>query len=161
MDFEAKIYLERAESKVLLAKVTYEMSVNPTIKEALHLEQEATFFNDVISAAYYGIFYAAKAYLMGNGIKTSPPEEHRKTYEQLKWSVASGKIGRELGEIYEAETEKAEILLRIFFSEKRKRGIFTYHMKSEANIPAAEESLRNARKFVSMMKAVIEQKDRK
>ena len=73
MDFEAKIYLERAESKVLLAKVTYEMSVNPTIKEALHLEQEATFFNDVISAAYYGIFYAAKAYLLGNGIKTSPP----------------------------------------------------------------------------------------
>lgn len=161
MDSEAKIYLERADNKVLLAKVTYDMSTNARIKESLHLEKEATFFNDVISGAYYGIFYSAKAYLIENGIKTSPQQEHRKTYEKFRGRVALGNIDSELGEIYGTEAEKAEILLKIFFSEKRKRGIFTYHMKSEANIPAAEESLRNARKFVSMMRLILEQKDSK
>jgi len=46
-------------------------------------------------------------------------------------------------------------LLGIFKREKKKRGRFTYNLKSEANIPYAKESIENARKFVANVKALI------
>ena len=62
---------------------------------------------------------------------------------------------KELLRIYEAEIIKADFLLKIFQSEKKKRGTFTYQMKSEANLPFAQESIENARKFISNIKAII------
>jgi hypothetical protein len=47
------------------------------------------------------------------------------------------------------------VLLKIFIDEKRKRGIFTYNIKSDANIPVAKESLENSKKFISMIKLVL------
>jgi len=69
--------------------------------------------------------------------------------------VYSNKLRDQLLEIYEKETEKAEVLLKIFFSEKRKRGIFTYNVKSEANIPSAMESIENAKTFISSINEII------
>src|SRR3989344_3732265 len=156
MDSEIKIYIERANNELLLAKVNFNISIEIKLKDILSIPREKTFFNDVISQAYYSIFYAAKAYLLSNGIKTKPPEEHKKTYKSFKKFVQSGKIDKELLEIYETESEKAEILLKILFEEKRKRGIFTYNVKSEANIPSANESIDNAIKFVSVIISLIE-----
>jgi uncharacterized protein (UPF0332 family) len=110
----------------------------------------------VISHAYYSIFFASKSYLLTKKIETKPPEEHKKTYEEFKKIVNSGDIDKQLLDIYETETLKAETLLNIFFTEKRKRGIFTYNIKSEANLPYAKESIENARKFISMIKLLIE-----
>ena len=70
--------------------------------------------------------------------------------------VNSGKLKEELLEIYEKETEKAEVLLEILFTEKRKRGKFTYNMRSEANIPYANESIKNAKEFISTIKTILE-----
>ncbi len=159
MDSEVKLYLERAENELLLAKTNFDISIKYQLKEILGIPKEKTFFNDVISQAYYSIFYSAKAYLLKRNIKTKPPEEHKKTYEEFKRFVDSGKINKQLLEIYDAETEKAEVLLKIFFSEKRKRGIFTYNVKSEANIPSAQESTNNARTFVSLIKSLVEKEN--
>ncbi|HJX50746.1 MAG TPA: hypothetical protein VJ438_04755 [Candidatus Nanoarchaeia archaeon] len=65
-------------------------------------------------------------------------------------------MDKELLEIYESELSKAEALLNIFLLEKSKRGRFTYNLKSEANLPYAQESIENARKFVSSLKKILE-----
>ncbi len=156
MDSEVKLYLERAENKIILAKTNFEISSSNELKNTLKISIDRTFFADVISESYYAIFYSAKAYLLSKGIRTKPPEEHKKTYEEFKKFVESGEIDRELLEIYESETEKAEVLLKIFKTEKGKRGRFTYNVNSSANIPYAKESIENGIKFASSIKYVLE-----
>lgn len=156
MDSEAKIYIDRAENEIILSENDMKISLEDETKKVLGIPAEKTFFNSVIGHAYYAIFYAAKAYLHGFGIKTGPPEEHKKTYEEFKKIVDSGKIDKQLLEIYEAESMKAEVLLDILLREKRKRGLFTYNVKSEANIPYAKESIDNSIKFVSIIKLLLE-----
>lgn len=151
----AELFIERADNELLLAKMNFDISKEEKLKEILNIPKEKTFFNNVISQAYYSIFYAAKAYLETKNIHTSPPEEHKKTYEEFKKIIDLGELKMELFEIYEKETIKAETLLEIFFSEKRKRGLFTYSIKSEANIPVAQESIENAKKFISPIKSII------
>jgi uncharacterized protein (UPF0332 family) len=135
MDLKVKGYLGRAENELILAKANFELSTKKEIKHMLRIPFEKTFFNDVISEAYYSIFYSAKAYLLSQGIETQSPEEHKRTYEEFKKLVESKKLDKQLREIYELESEKAETLLKIFFSEKRNRGRFTYNLNSNANLP--------------------------
>ncbi len=155
MDSEVKLYLIRAEDEFLLAKKVMQISVDTKIKETLGIQKGKTFFYSVITHAYYSIFYCAKAYLFSKRIKTEAPEEHKKTYDEFSKFVNSGILDKELLMIYESEMAKADSLLKIFKLEKKKRGIFTYNIKSEANIPYAEESIENARRFISMIMAVI------
>ena len=122
----------------------------------MNIPLERTFFNDVISESYYAIFYSAKAFLLFLGIKTEAPEEHKKTYEKFKKIVESKKLDKQLAEIYEEESNKAETLLRIFFDEKRNRGRFTYNVNANANKPFAEQSIKNAIFFASAIKHLIE-----
>lgn len=156
MDSEVRLYLQRAEDEFLLAEKDMDISIDSKLKDILNISRDKTFFNSVITHSYYSIFYSAKAYLLSLGIITKPPEEHKKTYEGFKRLVKSGKLDRQLLQIYEYESEKAEVLLNIFYLEKKKRGIFTYHLKSEANIPSAKESISNARKFVANIKNILE-----
>jgi len=155
VDSKVKLYLERGESKLLLSKVNFDISTNQKFKEMLGVPKEKTFYNDVISEAYFAIFYAAKAFLCSRNLETSGPEEHKKTYEEFKRLVDSGIIDAKLWKIYQEEATKAETLLKIFFEEKRKRGIFTYNVQSEANIPFAKESIENAKTFISLIKAML------
>jgi len=155
MDSEINLYLLRAEDEFLLSQKDLQTSIDEKTKEFLGIPKEKTFFYSVISHAYYSIFYAAKAYLLTKGIKTSQPSEHKKTYRWFKKLVKEGILDEALLKIYETEIIKADFLLKIFQSEKKKRGTFTYQMKSEANLPFAEESIENARKFISSIKAVI------
>ena len=156
MDSEVKLYLRRAEDEFLLSENDMKISLDIRLKEILGIPKEKTFFNSVITHAYYSIFYCAKAYLLSKGIKTKPPEEHKKTYLEFAGFADKGILDKELLKIYEDEMTKAEVLLDIFLLEKRKRGLFTYNIKSEANIPYARESIGNAKKFVSMIKLIIE-----
>jgi uncharacterized protein (UPF0332 family) len=155
MDSEVNLYLIRAEDEFMLSRKDLQISTEDKTKEFLGIPKEKTFFYSVISHAYYSIFYCTKAYLLTKGIKTSPPKEHQKVYKELKKIVKEGILDRELLKIYETEIIKANSLLSIFKSEKKKRGIFTYQMKSEANLPFADESIRNARKFISSIQAII------
>jgi len=156
MDSMVNLYLQRAENEIILAKTNFDISVDNKLKDFLKIPKEKTFFNDVISQCYYSIFYSAKAYLLSRRIKTEPPEEHRKTYEEFKELINSGQLDKHLMDIYEKETEKAEVLLNIFHIEKGKRGKFTYNVNANANIPHAEESIRNAKKFASIIKHLLE-----
>lgn len=161
MDLKVKSYLERAENELILSKANFELSTNPSVKPLLKVPLDKTFFNNVISQSYYAIFYSAKAYLLSKSIITGIPNEHQKTYFEFKKLVDNGKLDRQLLDIYASESEKAEVLLNIFHWEKGKRGRFTYNVNANANIPFAEESLRNSRKFVSIIRAIIETEDNK
>lgn len=155
MDSEVNLYLIRAEDEFLLAKNDMKASIDLKVKEILGLQKEKTFFHSVIAHAYYSIFNCAKAYLASKGIKTEAPEEHKKTFNEFAKFVNNGILDKELLTIYENEMEKADSLLKIFKIEKKKRGIFTYNVKSEANVPYAKESIENAEKFVSMIKSIL------
>jgi len=157
MDSEASLYLLRAEDEFLLAQKDLQLSTDIKTKEFLGIPLEKTFFYSVISHAYYSIFYTAKSYLLIKGIKTKIPNEHKKTYKSFKKFVRKGILDKELLEIYDTEIIKADYLLKIFKSEKAKRGTFTYQMKSESNLPFAEESIENARKFISSIKKIASQ----
>ncbi|MDP2924759.1 MAG: hypothetical protein Q8N99_00135 [Nanoarchaeota archaeon] len=153
---EVNLYLDRAEDEILLSQKDLDCSINKETKDILGIPSEKTFYFSVISHAYYSIFYAAKAYLFLKGMKTEAPDEHQKTYEKFKTFVERGILDNELLKIYENEISKAESLLNIFFLEKGKRGRFTYNIKSEANLPYANESIENAKRFVSVIKAILE-----
>ncbi|MEK6903503.1 MAG: hypothetical protein AABW64_02555 [Nanoarchaeota archaeon] len=90
------------------------------------------------------------------GIKTEVPNEHKKTYEHFKKIVESKRLDKQLAEIYEEESNKAETLLKIFFDEKRNRGRFMYNINANANKPFAEQSIKNAKFFTSTIKYLIE-----
>ena len=120
MDSEVELYFIRAEDEFLLAQKDMQISTDNKIKEFLGIPAEKTFFYSVISHAYYSIFYSAKAYLLSKGIKTEAPEEHKKTYKEFAKFVIKGVLDKELLMIYESEIVKADYLLKIFKSEKKK-----------------------------------------
>ena len=144
MDSEVELYLNRAEDEFLLAEKDMQLSTDIKLKEQLGIKQEKTFFHSVITHAYYAIFHSARAYLLSKVIKISPQKEHQKTFNAFKKFVKTGELDKELLRLYETEITKADSLLSIFKKEKKKRGRFTYNIKSEANIPYANESIQIA-----------------
>jgi len=152
---ETELYMQRAEDEFLLAKNDMTLSNDVELKVKLGIPIDKTFYHSVISHAYFAIFHAAKAYLFSKGIKTSPPREHQKTYDSFAKLVNNGVLDKELLVIYADEMMKAEGLLHIFKREKKKRGRFTYNVKSEANIPFAQESVGHAREFISSIKGLL------
>jgi len=159
MDIRVRGYLDRAENELVLANANFSLSTTDDVKLKLGISVDKTFFNNVISESYYAIFYSAKAFLISLGIKTEPPEEHKKTYEEFKKVVGSKRLDNQLAEIYKEETGKAEALLKIFFDEKRNRGRFTYNVNANANKPFAEQSIKNAKLFCSTIKYLIESEE--
>ena len=147
MDSEVKLYLERAENKIIIAKASFEISLDNNKKEQLGIPINQTFFNDVISHAYYAIFYSAKAYLISKEIKTKAPEEHKKTFDEFSKLVDLGIIDLELLKIYQKMLIKTDALLHLFKLEKSKRGNFTYKTIPQANQEPAQESIKNAKVF--------------
>ena len=150
MDSDIKLLLERAENELDLAKVIFTTTEDKSIQTGVfHLSKIQTFYSSVISHSYYCIFYSAKAYLLMKGIKTEAPEVHKKTFEGFKKFVNEGVVSEELLKIYEDVLIKAETLLGIFKSEKKKRGEFTYQKIAQANREPANQSLENAKTFFS------------
>ena len=147
MAFEYKIYLTRAENELNLAHIIQQLSENREIQVSLFRMKEDTYYSATITHAYYSIFYAAKAYLLLKGIKTEPPEEHRRTFEAFSKFVEEGVVDVELLKLYQSILVKADTLLHIFEVEKSKRGRFTYKTLPQANQEPAQESIGNAKVF--------------
>lgn len=148
MDSEYKLYLERAENELNLSKIIIKLSTDPKIQmDIFEVTKIDTYFSSVISNCYYCIFYSAKAYLLKKGIKTSSPEEHKKTFQEFKKLVEDGTVDVELLIIYESLLIKADALLGIFQAEKKKRGEFTYKKLPQANQEPAEKSIEHASIF--------------
>lgn len=157
MDSTTKLYMERAENELALARIVFVLTDQPAIqKTVFHLDKTQTFYSAVITHSYYCIFYAAKAYLITKGIKTSAPEEHRKVYEAFKELVQNGTVGKELLEHYETVMSQAETLLGILKKEKRKRGDFTYQLISQANKEPAQQSTKHADIFFKHLYTISE-----
>lgn len=150
------LYLERAKNELDLAKAILKLSIEENIKLEFELKPDATFFSNVISNAYYCIFYSAKALLYTKGISTFPPEEHNKTLEEFEKLVNNGEIDVELLKIYKSLVVKADELLGIFKIEKAKRGKFTYRKLPQANLGPAKESVINAEKFLKNVYLIIQ-----
>lgn len=159
MDLMAEIFIARANNELLAANSLKKLSEDSKSKIDFSLPSEITFYSSVISHSYYAIFYAAKAILLTNGIKTASPEIHRKTLDAFqKYLVETGILDVKLLEIYKTMAIRADGLLEIFKTEKRKRGDFTYTTIPQANKAPAEDSLKNAKLFVSNIQKVISKK---
>ena len=131
----AKLYLQRAENELVVANMLFNISSDEKLqKEEFKLEEHFTFYSGAISHSYYSMFYAAKAILIENGIKTDAPNVHVKTIEAFEtYLVKTGKLDAELLTIYKKIVVRAEELLGILAVEKGKRGHFTYQTLPQAN----------------------------
>ncbi|MBI4439662.1 HEPN domain-containing protein [Candidatus Woesearchaeota archaeon] len=147
MDFEYRLYLARAQNELNLSMMVQKISDDRKMQVEIFGLKEDTYYSAVISHAYYSIFYAAKAYLVLKGIKTSAPEEHRKVFNEFSKLVDKGTVDMELLRIYQNMLIKADTLLHIFELEKGKRGKFTYRRIPQANQGPAQESISNAKTF--------------
>ena len=157
MDLNYSLYLERANNEIKFADIALFVSNNKNIQlELMKISEPETYYSAVISHAYYCIFYSAKAYLAKKQIKTQAPEEHKKTYEEFKNLVFQGIIDKELLNIYDEIIVKADTLLGIFKTEKKKRGEFTYQKLSQANLEPANQSLENAKTFLKHIRILCE-----
>ena len=150
MDLMVDTYLKRAENELIAAEKLRQLSEDRQAKEFMQVPESITFYSSVISHSYYAIFYAAKAILLTKGIRTSDPKVHKKTFEEFKRNfVDTGVLDMKLLEIYRKMAVRADELLEIFRDEKWKRGNFTYNTIPQANRGPADDSLRNAKFFVS------------
>jgi uncharacterized protein (UPF0332 family) len=154
-DHKEILYLERAKNELNLAKAIFKLSNNKKLKLEFELKEDSTFFSNVISNAYYCIFYSAKSLLYKKGIVTESPDEHKKTLEEFEKLAISGEIDIELLKIYKSIVIKADELLGIFKREKSKRGNFTYKKLPQANLEPAKESIENAEKFFKNINLII------
>jgi uncharacterized protein (UPF0332 family) len=155
-----KILIERSKNELLLSQKIFEISDNESLKENLEIDENITFYNAVISHAYYSIFYSTKGLLLTKGIKTESPNIHKKTMEEFEKNfVKTGILDMNLFEIYKKIVIKADTLLDIFKEEKWKRGNFTYKTHSQENKEPADDSIKNAKLFVSNIIHIIENKD--
>ncbi len=156
MDSMVEIFLNRADTEIIAAEALRKLSEEPEAKENFQIPSNATFYSSVISHAYYAIFYAAKAILLTKSIKTSSPEIHKKTFDEFqKHFVETGILDVKLLEIYKKLVIRADDLLEIFKDEKWKRGNFTYTTIPQANKAPADDSLKNAKLFISNISQVI------
>lgn len=156
MDIIVDILIKRAENELMVAEKLKILSEEKEAKEFMNIPERMTFYSSVISHSYYAIFYAAKAVLLTKGIKTSSPEIHKKTYEAFQKNlVKTGILDVKLLKIYKKLAIRADSLLEIFKLEKGKRGDFTYKTIPQANKEPAEDSLKNAKTFVSNVTKII------
>jgi uncharacterized protein (UPF0332 family) len=148
---EHLLYIARARNELLLSEALNKISGSDELKASLELTEDTTFYSNAISAAYYCIFYSAKALLAKRGVSIYAPEEHRKTLEAFEALAKTGQIDVELLRIYKRMVVRADELLGIFRLEKSKRGEFTYQKLPQANQAPAKDSYLNAEKFYKNM----------
>ena len=154
------VYLDRSNNEIMIAESLKRLTEQEGDKENFDLPEDISFYSAVISHSYYAIFYAAKALLLTKKIDTKAPEVHKKTFEEFKKNfVDTNELDINFLKIYRKMIVRADELLQIFKDEKWKRGHFTYQTIPQANKEPAEDSLKNAKFFVSnLMKVVKESK---
>ena len=154
---QIRLNFRRAENELKNAEALFKISANSNLKSELGLLQNDTFYSGAISHSYYSIFFSTKALLLKEGVKTKSPNIHKATLDAFAYYlITNGKLDMELLNIYKSAIIKADTLLGLFISEKDKRGTFTYQELPDANIGPAEESINNAKKFLSHINKIIQ-----
>jgi uncharacterized protein (UPF0332 family) len=151
-----EIYLDRSTNELMIAESLKRLSERYEDKEKFNLPEDVSFYSAVISHSYYAIFYVTKALLLTKNIDTKAPEVHKKTFEEFKKNfVDTNELDINFLKIYKKMIVRADELLQIFKDEKWKRGHFTYQTIPQANKEPADDSLKNAKFFVSNMMKVV------
>ncbi|MCK5282546.1 MAG: HEPN domain-containing protein [Nanoarchaeota archaeon] len=147
---------KRAENELKHAETMFKISEDSDLKTELELLEQDTFYSGVIAHAYYSIFYATKAILFKNKIKTKSPNVHKATLDAFAfYSVINGRLDLELLKMYQSTMIKADSLLNLLVSERDKRGEFTYQKLPDANKEPADDSIKNALTFLKHVKKII------
>ncbi|HLC72009.1 MAG TPA: hypothetical protein VJH37_00335 [Candidatus Nanoarchaeia archaeon] len=158
MDSRVNLWLSRANNELTMAQILKRVSEEPELKKEFQIHSSSTFYNGVISHAYYAIFYAARAALLLEKVEVKAPKIHTKAYNRFKnVFVDTGKLNRHLFKYYTSTFVMAGDLLQIMEKEKKKRSEFTYNTISTANQAPSEESITNALQFISHIKTFIQQ----
>ena len=153
-----EVYLDRSNNEIMIAESLKRLTEQEGDKENFDLPGDFSFYSAVISHSYYAIFYAAKALLLTKKIDTKAPEVHKKTFEEFKKNfVDTNELDINFLKIYRKMIVRADELLQIFKDEKWKRGHFTYQTIPQANKEPAEDSLKNAKFFVSNIIRVVKE----
>lgn len=161
MDSKVKIFQERADSELIVAKALKKLSEDEKAKEIIGVPSNSSFYSGVIEHAYYAIFYSAQAYFAYKGIQiTSEQGVHQQVYFKFKQLVEKGVFKKELLEIYEDIQDKAQRLLEILLTEKKKRKEFAYETISQANKLPADNSINNAIIFISHINDFIAKQEK-
>jgi uncharacterized protein (UPF0332 family) len=161
-------FLANAKNSLNSANVLFDVST----KKDLQANMGYPGFNGylwVINASYYSMFYTVRALLENEGLKLrSDLSIHLITFDAIiHFFYITGKLEKRLVEYFvegreeAAELlgrEKAERLMHDYFSEKSKRGIFTYEMGKFAIESKAKTSLERAGKFYEEIERIIMQK---
>lgn len=155
MDSEVSMLLDRAENELVIALALDKLSEKEDLASPLDIPRGTTFYSSVISHCYYAIFNSAKAYLVSKKVKLEKQGQHQQVYFAFRRMVKEGIIEKELLKIYEDLKVKAESLLEILNSEREKRKTFTYETVAQANKKPAEDSIKNAKEFISHIKRMI------
>ena len=146
----------RAVNELKTARALFKISTETDLRRAVEAEPEDTFYSSAISHAYYSIFFATKALLLTEKIKTSSPNVHVATLDAFAYEfVISGKLDVKLLELYRSSLIKADSLLGLLIEEKNKRGRFTYKILPQANEEPAEQSIKHAVEFLKHIKQLI------
>ncbi len=150
------LHFSRARNELKQAQSLFEISHNEKMKEMLDLLPDDTFYSGVISHAYYSIFFATKAVLLTADIKTKSPNIHRATLDSFAhYFILNGKLDVELLKLYQSTLVKADSLLGLLVHEIDKRGKFTYKQLPQSNREPAEESIKNAKAFLSQVEKIL------
>jgi uncharacterized protein (UPF0332 family) len=161
-------FLTNAKNSLNSANVLFDVSTKKDLQAGMgHPGFDGYLW--VINASYYSMFYTVRALLENEGIKLrSDMSIHLVAFDAMvHFFYVTGKLQKRLVE-YFAESreeaaellghEKAEELIHDYFSEKRKRGIFTYEMGQFAIESKARTSLERAGKFYEEIERIIAQK---
>ncbi len=158
MDSTIDLFIKRADNELVLTAIVNRISQETSLKkDVFKIAEELTFYSAVIEHAYYAIFHSAKAYLISQGITFANKQgQHQKVYHKFRLLVKKDVVDKSLLAMYEEVKGRADELLGILHDERKKRGEFTYEKLPQANREPAEQSLINARHFVSHIKSFIE-----
>lgn len=160
-----EVYVDRANNEIMVAESLKRLSEKEDDKVNFDLPEDVSFYSAVISHSYYAIFYAAKALLLTKGIETGKDDKksvHKQTLDEFEKNfIKTNELDVNLLKIYNKMVVRADKLLGIFKDEKWKRGHFTYQTIPQANKEPAEDSLKNAKFFVSNIMKVIKESNSK
>lgn len=161
MDF----FIDNAIKSLETAKILFEVSTKQDISLKLGFPNFDGFLW-VINSSYYSMFYITRAVLESSGIKIKTEQSvHQATFnalfhyfylrKRLEQSFIEDlkRAGEESFEIL--GKDKAKSLIEDYYSEKAKRGQFTYEMGQIAIKGKAETSLNRAKAFMEKMRKMI------
>ncbi|MEK6952378.1 MAG: hypothetical protein AABX29_05155 [Nanoarchaeota archaeon] len=150
-------FLNNSKNSLDTAKLLFEASTNQRLKHSLGFPEFNSFLW-VVNSSYYSMFYMARALFEKNGIKIKTElSVHEVTFNALVYYFyLTRKLEKSIVESFQEASEeakdilgkeKAKVLIEDYYSEKDKRGRFTYEMGEVAMRNKAQTSLERAKRF--------------